>query len=76
MKFKTSASEEPKTADIEIAIETVEEAPKEAKNDPKDDLLKDYKKILRDRIDLVESSLYIIKDTLRKIDELCDATND
>lgn len=76
MKFKNSASEEPKTTAVEIAIETVEEAPKEAKNDPKDDLLKDYKKILKDRIDLVESSLYIIKDTLRKIDELCDATND
>lgn len=76
MQFKNSASEKPKTAAVEIAIETVEETPKEAKNDPKDDLLKDYKKILRDRIDLVESSLYIIKDTLRKIDELCDATND
>lgn len=79
MKFKTNS--EPNKAlettvveiDLSPADKPLEEAKKDSKND--DSLIDEYKKIIKNRLDLIESSIFIVKDTLRKMDELCDATD-
>ena len=75
MKFKTgNPTEDPVGVEVVIASEETvkEDTPKKKDNSIADD----YKKIIKTRLDLIEDSIRVIKDSFAKLDDLCDATDD
>ena len=71
MKYKET--EEPTS--VEISVTSLEEGEKCPIKDEGDKLIKTYKKIVCDRMDLIDESLAIIRRTLNRLYE-CGEDND